>query len=98
MKPNKKTLMELLDFWDTEVDKHLKKNGRNFVIQIELTPNFLQEVRKRIVESHSKYGTDWRHKDCLKERRLEDFDNFAYTILNKCQQSYRREKQRKKKK
>ena len=92
------TLNELMDYYDIEVDKFLKNNGRDFIIRIDLTDNFLNDARKRIVAGHKKYKTDWKWKNNIKEIEFEKLDILNYLLLNNCQKIHRQRKQRKKKK
>jgi len=87
-------LNDLLKRYDDEVNKHLKSKGRFFTINIELTPNFLQTCRLRIVEGHKKYGDDWKTKDCLREAEFEKYDLFNYPILDKLQKAYKKKHSR----
>ena len=83
--------MKLLPLYDKKVKEHIKKHGRTYTMTVKLTPEFLKYCRARIIEGHKKYGNDWVTKDCLLERLYERYDDFNYTILDKCQMEHQAE-------
>lgn len=50
---------------------------------------FVAIERKRIIESHKKYGNDWRTKDNILEKYFEILDLFGYSALNYAQERYK---------
>lgn len=80
--------MTLLKLYDKEVKDFIETNGRTYCIVLKLTPEFLKEARQRIKIGAKKYADDWKYKNCLEEKHLEDLDNFNYTLLDKCQKKY----------
>ena len=87
----KKDLNLLLSLYREEV-KHflLAHPSWKYGVVIRLTPAFLKKAEKRIINAHKKYGNDWKRKNNIKERDLEELDHFNYTILNGCQKRYKK--------
>lgn len=79
----------LLKMYREERDRFCQSVGGKVVMEIELTPEFLNTCERRIIEGSSKYGDDWKYKDCMAEQQFEVYDYINYILLDACQKRVR---------
>ena len=82
---------KFLESYRKEVKRFLSYKGHYIPQIICLDDEFLKICEARIMAGRITYGDDWKTKDCLKERQLELYDYFNYTILDELQKKYRKQ-------